>query len=215
MFFRVLIAACLLLAALDGAFAQGVDNQPSAASGEQPGANEVRTEQPSLAEQNKQQAAEYRPDCKRPQDDKEADLCEQRRMAKAAEDAVVVASDQYWLAWLTFGALVLTVAFTACAAVAGALTVCAMRDTTKRQLRAYVHIEDVKIVQANDDRFSPNIQIIIKNFGGTPAYDVRNTFMCRPMISVSLTLKWLHWATWVQPREHSPRLFIKRYFGTA
>jgi hypothetical protein len=50
-------------------------------------------------------------------------------------------------------------------------------DTAKRQLRAYVHVEDVKIEDANN-LYSPIIHVIIKNYGSTPARRITNTCVC-------------------------------------
>jgi hypothetical protein len=42
------------------------------------------------------------------------------------------------------------------------------RTISKRQLRAYVHVEDVKMCLMQS-KYDPNIQVIVKNFGSTPA----------------------------------------------
>jgi hypothetical protein len=52
-------------------------------------------------------------------------------------------------------------------------------DTAKRQLRAYVHVEDV-IISLVRTEFYPLIQIIIKNFGATPARLIVNRCVCAP-----------------------------------
>jgi hypothetical protein len=46
--------------------------------------------------------------------------------------------------------------------------------TAERQLRAYVHIHDVRMSEMNSG-FDPNIQIVLKNFGQTPAREITNT----------------------------------------
>lgn len=48
-----------------------------------------------------------------------------------------------------------------------------MRETSKRQLRAYVHVADVNILYM-DSEWCPNIRIRVKNYGQTPAYKVSN-----------------------------------------
>lgn len=55
-------------------------------------------------------------------------------------------------------------------------------DIAKRQLRAYVHVKDVIMSHMNSG-LQPNIQMIIKNYGQTPAYRVTNTFTCVPLSS--------------------------------
>jgi hypothetical protein len=58
-------------------------------------------------------------------------------------------------------------------------TVKTMEDTAERQLRAYVYVANASILEANSE-YRPNIRIKFKNFGRTPAYEVRNT--CRSMM---------------------------------
>jgi hypothetical protein len=49
----------------------------------------------------------------------------------------------------------------------------ASQDTAKRQLRAYVHVADVEVNHGNDE-WQPNIRIMIKNYGQTPARRVNH-----------------------------------------
>jgi hypothetical protein len=66
------------------------------------------------------------------------------------------------------------------AAVTGGLATAAFlqihvgRIAIGRQLRAYVYVADASILHANSE-YRPNIRITFKNFGQTPAYEVRNT----------------------------------------
>ncbi len=48
------------------------------------------------------------------------------------------------------------------------------RKSNERQLRAYIHVRDV-VVSLMNSEFDPNVQIIIKNYGQTPARRVTNT----------------------------------------
>jgi hypothetical protein len=48
-----------------------------------------------------------------------------------------------------------------------------LEGTSRRQLRAYVYVEDVSILYANSE-WNPNFRIKIQNFGQTPAYEVKN-----------------------------------------
>ena len=61
-----------------------------------------------------------------------------------------------WLLWRSTKAL-----------VAGA------EQTAERQLRAYVHVENAEIIHSNDE-WRPNIRISVKNYGQTPAREVRH-----------------------------------------
>jgi hypothetical protein len=56
-------------------------------------------------------------------------------------------------------------------------TVAVMRRSAHRELRAYVHIEDVKMLGMKSGK-DVQIQIIPKNFGQTPAREITNTFKC-------------------------------------
>ena len=62
-------------------------------------------------------------------------------------------------------------------------TVAVMRRSAHRQLRAYVHIEDVVMSNMNNPNltYAVVIQVIIKNFGRTPARQITNTSSWRPM----------------------------------
>ncbi|MBW5438605.1 hypothetical protein FXB41_28730 [Bradyrhizobium canariense] len=46
-------------------------------------------------------------------------------------------------------------------------------QNAERQLRAYVHVHDAEVLH-DDDEWSPNIRITIKNFGQTPARRVQH-----------------------------------------
>jgi hypothetical protein len=43
------------------------------------------------------------------------------------------------------------------------------RQTAERQLRAYVHIPEIKMSLLNDSKYDPNIDFVLENFGQTPA----------------------------------------------
>jgi hypothetical protein len=58
-----------------------------------------------------------------------------------------------------------------------------LTETTRSQLRAYIHVQDV-IMSLMNSQWHPNIQVIIKNFGQTPAYQVFNTYRCCPMVGL-------------------------------
>jgi len=52
--------------------------------------------------------------------------------------------------------------------------------TAQRQLRAYVHIDDVVMSEMNSG-YDAIIQVIVKNYGQTPARCITNTCQCLPM----------------------------------
>lgn len=84
-----------------------------------------------VPEQKKAEPGTYESSCSSPKNHDEADLCEQRRMAKAAEEAVTVATNQYWVALAALLGLVLTLAANAYAAVAAAHSADAAVESAK------------------------------------------------------------------------------------
>jgi hypothetical protein len=62
------------------------------------------------------------------------------------------------------------------------------QQTDERELRAYVHIENVSMIRIDAEEDDPVIAIKFKNYGQTPAYQVRNrssatfSFIDRPNI---------------------------------
>jgi hypothetical protein len=71
-------------------------------------------------------------------------------------------------------------------------TVCLVRvarDTARRQLRAYVHVDNLRINNIRDD-CNKRIEVIFKNFGMTPARSLVNKCICDPYIpNTSLSLR--------------------------
>lgn len=76
---------------------------------------------PPVVQQQFPDSNYYAPRCDRPKDHEEADLCEQRRMAKAAEDAVWWSAFQTKLGIAGFVAVILSLAFAGWAAMAAAI----------------------------------------------------------------------------------------------
>lgn len=76
-----------------------VAHLPGGPSGAKPPAerhyHQAQAEKKLAAGEGKKAGA-YDPGCPYPKDREDADLCEQRRMAKAAEDAVALADKQFW-----------------------------------------------------------------------------------------------------------------------
>jgi hypothetical protein len=60
-------------------------------------------------------------------------------------------------------------------------TLCHARESSERQLRAYVHIEDIVMSEMNSG-YDAIIQVIIRNYGQTPARWITNTYQCLPMV---------------------------------
>ena len=122
-------------------------------------------------------AQSYKADCKKPKDREEADLCEQRRMAIAAEELVARTDWQIRLTYWEIVGLLATVLFTAIAAWAAAhaarsanKAVAVSQDTARRHLRAYIGIVGHKLDPKGTAK--PIIHLTIRNGGVTPARNV-------------------------------------------
>jgi hypothetical protein len=116
----------------------------------------------------KKQPREYEPDCSKSE---HADLCAQRRMAKAAEEQTGLNLIGLGLLFFTLCATIAAALYAGQAAGAAHKTVQVMEVTAKRQLRAYVNYNGGSVI--NFDGASPLVQVVIRNFGQTPAYNVR------------------------------------------
>ena len=89
---------------------------------------------PSVIQQPVSQPAHYTADCQRPKDHEEADLCEQRRQAQAAEDSVWWAKAQTFLGVFGAALVILSLFFTGWAAIAA--------SRAAKAAEAAVHQED-------------------------------------------------------------------------
>ena len=112
-------------------------------------------------------------ECAEPKGHDEADLCEQRRMSQAAEDAASWAAFQSKLGIAGFAAVLLSLIFTGWAAVAAGRAAKAAesavdvtRDAAARQLSPYVHVRSATFQWDNG-----GIKIVVEcfNSGQTPA----------------------------------------------
>jgi hypothetical protein len=54
------------------------------------------------------------------------------------------------------------------------------KESAERQLRAYVHIRNVRISEMNSGN-NPKIEVFVRNYGQTPARRITNTYNCREM----------------------------------
>jgi hypothetical protein len=123
-------------------------------------------------------ATPYEPRCNPAYSKDDDDLCQQRRMAKAAERAANIA---FWQTIVgSVGALLLfptlwyaarSARAAADAAHAAEQSVAVAQETAQRQLRAYLNYDQATIIDFTSDR--PLLQVSLKNYGHTPAYDVR------------------------------------------
>jgi hypothetical protein len=120
------------------------------------------------------QGQQYYADCSSPQSREDADLCEQRRMAKAAEDTLALAASQWWWNVAQAGATVAAALAAAWAAWAASVAANAASKTLIADQRAWMitelHIDEhfyIKKGVASIGIFMRN-----RNVGRTPALDV-------------------------------------------
>lgn len=192
-----LIAAILLVSLSGEGGAQPNDGSPA----KQPQSNEQNAspagmppnpEKPQavpVPQQQEPERAAYDPRCDKPKDREDSDLCEQRRMSKAAEEAAWWAAFQSKLGIAGFVAVVLSLFFTGWAAVAAARAARAAQksaDAIPHIERAYVFFWDV---QRRDFSFVPRPgrtvviptsgqNVIYRNCGKTPAVIVKTKLEC-------------------------------------
>jgi hypothetical protein len=159
---------------------------------------------PVVVSPNKQpETGQYQPDCEQPKNAEDANFCQARRSAQAAEDAARagedsaranwkaadVARDQLNLAYAGFIGLLVTVGLTfwaahaasraaessAASAVLADNTLTEFKRTSERELRAYIgfSIEGFEFLRGSNNAVQCEAAYSIKNHGQTPAYGIR------------------------------------------
>lgn len=141
--------------------------------------------QPAQSAQQAQNAKAYDPGCPYPKGHDDADLCEQRRMAKAAEESVAIANSQLWLTVLN---LLLLLAATSAAVAAAkyakqaadagrrgvaeaAQTNMLVARTAALEVRAYLSVLPGGINELIGSRQAMG-HVEVKNVGRLPAREV-------------------------------------------
>ncbi len=128
-------------------------------------------------------------ECSNPKDHNQADLCEQRRMAKSAEDTYTLNQWQFFLGIIGALLLGLTIFYAresakaaTNAAEAAEKAVTNAQAHAAQELRAYVSLESahIEIRDVPNNLTSKRLRVVldIKNSGQTPAYDVTTSFVC-------------------------------------
>ena len=153
-------------------YAQSDTNAPANRASEQPSQPALIFVQQELAETDY-----YKISCTKPQDHDAADLCEQRRMAQAAEDSVWWARVQAWLGGLGFAGILITLIFSGLGTRVAARQVRLSRQALIYTDRAFVYpfqviwaaVKDVKTDKVQLWRLS----IQWKNSGNTPTRHLR------------------------------------------
>jgi hypothetical protein len=119
----------------------------------------------------------YRPDCNQPKDREDADLCEQRRMAQAAEDSLFLSTIQIFLGIAGSGLLLWTLFYNRIAAKAAADAAKAAAESADALMdaeRPHMIATDLAIVgaaQPPDDKGMVTLQLTFRfvNCGRSPA----------------------------------------------
>ena len=106
------------------------------------------------------------PNCAVPKNDKQDELCQQWRAARAADEAACVARWQFWISLAAFGGLLATVAYTAQSARAAAAAASAIAQSE----RAFVKMSHASPGVTFDEAAEMGaVKIHLKNYGRTPA----------------------------------------------
>lgn len=166
------VAVCLCFCLSSEGSTQGnTPAQPAPAEQQQPASPPPPAVQKPVLE-----PARYTVSCENPKDHDDADLCEQRRQAQAAEDAVWWVRFQTYLGILGAVLVLCSLWFTAVAALAASKAATATekavtlaRETAIRQLRAYVSVESIP---GEESSFADGVLTLpfqLVNRGQTPA----------------------------------------------
>jgi hypothetical protein len=109
--------------------------------------------------------------CERPKDHDAANLCEQRRMAKAAEDGVWWARTQTWLGGLGLVGVICTLSFTGISAKAAVRSANTAEDAFRRLERPYlfVRVDDLHCLADPPPPHQPYVTCRFVNYGKLPA----------------------------------------------
>jgi len=136
---------------------------------------------PPVVQETAAEAEYYKASCEKPKDHDAADLCEQRRMAQAAADAVWWARLQTWLGGFGFVVVMATLILNGIATKAASLSASAAtaqvslsRQAMMQTERAFVHmagliIDRIANADVPDQVIGWEIGVRWTNFGKTPA----------------------------------------------
>lgn len=132
---------------------------------------------PAVVQASNGQGEAYKSDCTKPKDHDAADICEQRRMAKAAEDAVWWARLQTWLGGFGFAAVLLTLVFTGIATRAASRQASLSRHALVDTERAFVFPKITQWKAVKDLKTEKvtmwKIALEWQNLGNTPTRHLR------------------------------------------
>ena len=173
-----LIAAILCLFV---SVALGQTEQPKGArKGDQSAPKHTQSvKSPSATPKQEQASTNQQSFCDEAKSGPENVLCQQWRMANAAEKQIGWLSKQYEATLYEISALVAAVLFTAWAAIAATMAaraadraIVVASKTAKHQLRAYLAPDRLSLGKRRDDGPIRDFVVIMRNFGQTPANQV-------------------------------------------
>lgn len=160
--------------------AMSPSEQPRQPVGAHDSAHAQRYESPVSQRRPSAESEQPEPDqgngpCEKGDQSQNPDLCQQWRMAEAAEGTLVWAQRQFWVGVAEAALLILTVTFTALAAWAAVVAARAAERavdqnerTGRLQLRAYLSLESAAIYGVDDPQ-GPVVGLTVRNAGLTLA----------------------------------------------
>ena len=171
----IVLAGLFMLAVYIGDGAQklapsGLQSGDKSKPAEQKKPAASKLESSSAALDAKKHPGEYEADYSKRED---ADLCAQRRMAKASEDQTGLNIVGLGLLFFTLCATIAAALYARQAARAAHRTVLVMQDTAERQLRAYITLSAGVVLPSKPSSGEAELVIRLRNGGATPAYRVR------------------------------------------
>jgi hypothetical protein len=176
--YNIAVRVCLTLALCSALPGEG-KAQVNSAAPSQNGQKQQTPTAPSsqVIQQQVPEPEYYKPSCDKPKQREDADLCQQLRMAKAAEDAVWWARTQSILGIVGFLGVLASLFFTAWAAVTASRQVRLSRQALVDTDRAFVFVAEGiigPVVNAKTDRVENwKTSVRWKNSGNTPTRYLR------------------------------------------
>lgn len=171
------IRGCLILALLLSLVGHGQAQTNAAVPSQNTQAQKNPPPPPPVVQQQVTEAEYYKPTCDKPKTREDADLCQQLRMAKAAEDAVWWARAQSILGIIGFFGVLASLFFTGWAAITASRQVRLSRQALVQTDRAFVYVSEGilgAVVNVKSDRVeSWSTGVRWKNSGNTPTKYLR------------------------------------------
>jgi hypothetical protein len=171
---HIALRGCLIAAAVVALAGEGNAQADATNPTQQPQQQQETSQQPPIIQEQSPESKYYEVNCERPKDHDAADLCEQRRMANAAEETVWWSRLQTWLGGVGFVAVIGSLIFTALAAFAATRQAKIAEVAFTNLERPYVFVFGVHKFSTIDPKgaisaHAPTILYSVANYGKTPA----------------------------------------------